>query len=152
METIKELSFPKCLQIRAKAWFQMLCSVSMLPMEARFHFKQRKQEDFQHAPLVSVFFIGPGFFKFSSRMTYVLTIVKTNNLLLYCGSVCHVLDFWNVSHLLSPFLFYLYLMYDTPRKRVWGSVISKHFATSECLINTMSVHWSQKWATNPNSV
>lgn len=103
-------------------------------------------------PLSQFFFAPPGSYEFSSRMTYVLTILKTKNLLLYCGNVCHILYLWYGSHFLPPFFFCLFLLYDTPRKKVWQSVTPKHFAAEECLINTMSVHWSQKCATNLNSV
>lgn len=53
--------------------------MSILPMEASFPFKWRKRETFRRAPLVSVFFTGPSVSELSPGITYVLAVVRTDN-------------------------------------------------------------------------
>lgn len=60
LEAIKELSFPIFLKLRAKSW-PLLRSIPILPMEARFNFKWRKQDTFQLVPFVPVFLLAQGF-------------------------------------------------------------------------------------------
>lgn len=109
-------------KLRAKSW-PLLRSMSILPMEARFHLKWRKQKTFQCVPLVSVFFTDPSFSELSPRMTYVLTVVKTNNLfavLWKCSAYFRSLK-WIAFVISFPFLPFPCVWY--PSKKVWGSVI-----------------------------
>lgn len=122
LEAVKELSFSIVLKLRAKSW-SLLRSMSILPMEASFPFKWRKRETFRRAPLVSVFFTGPSVSELSPGITYVLTVVRTDNVFVVFWKCLAYFKSpkWIAFVISFPFLSFPCVWY--PSKKVWGLVI-----------------------------